>query len=280
MIKNDGGNKIYLISYESWRSRSQKQLKGAAFGIGIFDESHTVKSRKTLGFQSLIAMDCLFRIQMTGTPMHHTVRDWVVQAEWLHVKTRNPELLSEHGYSCMEEICNDVKKEGDFGEEAYQDMKHCVFPWTIRRWGETRLANGQPLLKIPELLMRNINLEYTSAEAELLRAWVKAEKEANQDRFISALHSWRLASFNLNLPGTERVQVNGKSVHRTEWEANDFAGGPIFRWLEKTFIPLLNADVGPVPNKAVLFAPLPAQVYLLDWVGILDFVLQFMLTGF
>lgn len=80
-INHGSGMFIYLVSYHTLRSRYDKSLKGCQFSIGIFDESHSVKNPKSVGYHSVMSLDAPFRIQLTGTPMHHNINDWVVQMQ-------------------------------------------------------------------------------------------------------------------------------------------------------------------------------------------------------
>lgn len=74
------------------------------------------------------------------TPMHHSVRDWVVQTQWLHAQSTSDWLI-DHGYKTMEAACNAVKGGRKSNPGGYAAIRDCIFPWTIRRWGETTLAN-------------------------------------------------------------------------------------------------------------------------------------------
>lgn len=119
--------KLYLTSYNTWRATSQKVLRGARFGIGIFDESHCVKNSKTLTFATVRSMDCKYKIQLTGTPMHHCVRDWVVQAQWLHAQSSSV-LLSRYGYQTMDAACKAVKGGKDSSPGSYLAIRDWVIP--------------------------------------------------------------------------------------------------------------------------------------------------------
>jgi len=81
------GKAIHLISksYSAYRARynNSERLQDCNWGVGIFDESHMGKSRVIQTFDSLMKIDVPCQIQLTGTPMHHTVGDGVVQSEWL-----------------------------------------------------------------------------------------------------------------------------------------------------------------------------------------------------
>ena len=128
--------------------------------------------------------------------------------------------------------------------------------------------NDKPLVQVPALNGSEPHLAFTAAETKWLAEWVLKTKKAETDRFLSAIHSWRLACFSSDLAVSGDIYVNpeGKTKHRAVWDGPTFCGGPIFRWLSTTFMPILKTPVkGGPPNKAVIFAPLPGQTYLLVW---------------
>ena len=156
------------------------------------------------------------------------------------------------------------------GNEAYQAIKNCVYPWTIRRWGETKGTDGRDLVKVPELKTEEVRLDYTDDEEKWLAEWVQRTKENEKELFQAAVHDWRLACLSADLvtvgdtvPGPAESRA---TVFRTEWDRRTFSGRPIFRWLESTFLPILSkpAKDGP-PNKAVVFAPLLGHTHILTW---------------
>jgi len=126
-------------------------------------------------------LDAPYRIQLTGTPMHHTVADMVVQSQWLFAQNEG-DGLAKHGPERLAKAVNDAKREGD-KEEAYKVIKDCIWPWTIRRWGETRDADGKELVKVPQLHTNDIRLEYRPRELKWLPEWVEKTKETEKARF-------------------------------------------------------------------------------------------------
>ena len=78
------GQVIYLISYETFRTRSRAgvNLASSVWGLGIFD----VRSKRTLTFDALFRAEVGGKFQLTGTPMYLNVHSWVTQAEWLFSK--------------------------------------------------------------------------------------------------------------------------------------------------------------------------------------------------
>jgi len=62
-------------------------------------------------------------------------------------------------------------------EEAQQNGVHQMIqiakPWTIRRWSESKLANGKPLIQILKETVNLINLESTEDEQPKLKTLVE-----------------------------------------------------------------------------------------------------------
>ena len=51
------------------------------------------------------------------------------------------------------------------------------------------------------------------------------------------------------------------------WDLERFCSGPALRWLLGVFVPqLLGTPEGGVPNKVVIFAPLPGQASYVNWI--------------
>jgi hypothetical protein len=74
-------------------------------------------------------------------------------------------------YSTVESLMHAMQTEC---EEAQQNAAHRMIqiltPWTIRRWSESKLANGKPLVQI---LMENahlVELEWTEDDPAKLKA--------------------------------------------------------------------------------------------------------------
>jgi len=164
-------------------------------------------------------------------------------------------------------------------------------PWTIRRWSELKLANGNPLVWIPTGNAHLIDLEWTDKEQAHLKTLV--------DRYTSwgasglwRVHRWQPECFLLVLGDTEdRNNVSGQWPD--EWPLDTWVESPIFRWLRESFMPVLVKEPAeypepdqdeasretlhpderiknalpsaPPPQKAVLLCPLPGPVRHLNW---------------
>ena len=127
------GSAIHLVSYNTYRARSASdgRLAGCAWGAGIFDESHYVRSRRTLLYQALFNANVGGKFQLTGTPMYHDVNSWVVQADWLFWQI-DPEACGKHGPETLREILVGVKTGGIEINEGYLALKTSAYPWMIR----------------------------------------------------------------------------------------------------------------------------------------------------
>ena len=269
----EAGRAIHLISYSTYRTRYRNpvRLQGCQWGVGIFDESHMAKSRATQTFDSLMQIDVPCRIQLTGTPMHHTVGDWVVQTEWLFAQVTDENELEHHGPLPLSSVIAEAKRGDITLEEAYEQIKDIAWPWTIRRWGETKDSNGEPLVRIPELVQHDVRLQYTDAEASAMDDWIKNAKDDKWNAIQTVLHEWRLACLTMDLPDNDVSSDDSETVdrgvkYRQSWDRDRFRGGPALRWLSDVFVPqLLGTPEGGVPNKVVIFAPLPGQASYVNW---------------
>jgi len=264
------GESIHLISYSAYRARynDPARLEGCNWGIGIFDESHTAKSRTSQTFDALMKIDVPCRIQLTGTPMHHTVGDWVVQSEWLFSQVTDQNELDNHGPRQLDSVIARAKRGHITLEEAYAQIRDIAWPWTIRRWGESKDANGQPLVGIPELVQHDVRLQYTNAEANVIDEWIQDARGDRWNAVQTVLHEWRLACLSMDLPDNDvssDESVDGRVTYRQDWDSDNFHGGPALRWLS-TFISRLCGSIeGGAPNKVVIFAPLPGQASYINW---------------
>ena len=135
--------------------------------------------------------------------------------------------------------------------------------------GETKDANGQPLVTIPDLVQHDVRLQYTNAEANALDRWVENAKQDKWNAVQTVLHEWRLACMSMDLPDNDvnsEDSEDGRVTYRQEWDSNNFQGGPAIRWLAEVFIPqLCSSPEGGLPNKVVIFAPLPGQACYVNW---------------
>jgi len=214
---------IHHVSYDTLTSRakpsSNGQLSYCAWSFGIFDESHRYKTKNSVGWHIAMNAKIGFELQVTGTPGFHSLYDWCYQVMWLFSGVPDdPEdetVKEPHGadalYSAVKSLMHAIPTEG---EEAQQDAAYRMIqiakPCTIRRWSESKLANGKPLVRIPEENAHLIDLEWTEDEQGKLKTLV----ERYTSRGASGawrVHRWRLACFSLVLGDTEdRNKLSGQ----------------------------------------------------------------------
>jgi len=181
-------------------------------------------------------------------------------------------------------------------QDAQQDAAHRMIqiskPRTIRRWSESKLPNGKPLVRIPKENAHLVDLEWTEDEQAKLRTLL----ERYTSRGASGawrVHRWRLTCFSLVLADTKDCNdVSGQWYN--EWPLNPWVDSLIFRWLRGTFLPMVvnepaeypepdedeasnevlpyepkrikcTLPSAPSPRKVVLFCPLPGDVRHLKW---------------
>jgi len=296
---------IHLVSEDTLTSRakpsSNSQLSYCAWCFGIFDESHRYKTKNSVGWQITKYATIGFKLQVTATPGFHSLYDWCFKTMWLFSGAPDdPEddaVMKKHGaevlYSAVKSLMHAIRTEN---EEAQQDAVHQMIqiakPSMIRRWSESKLANGKQLVRIPKENAHLIDLECTEDEQAKLKTLV--ERYTSRGALGAwRVHGWRLACFSLVLGDTEdRNDVSGQCYD--EWPLDTWVDSPIFRWLRETFLPMLVNEPGeypepdqedesteallpeqdqyenalpgaPPPQQAVLFCTLPGQVRHLKW---------------
>ena len=288
---------IHVITYNAFTERAQKnpsgsmrQLTQAVWSWGIFDESHRYKGAKSLGFK--VAREAMigFKIQATATPAYHSLRDWGSTTSWLFTipqDVQDAEAVESHGPQAMVTAVRDLElavRRGDLLEDqkaAAVQMITVARPWTIRRWAESKLASGAPLANIPQGTMHQVPLQWSEEEQDQLQAVIlrlQTTALSNSHGVAWKVHRWQLACFSFALEHDGDRHANGD--WREQWgHLGDFAEGPIFRWLRAEFMPhLIQARASipcltphdeqresELPQKAVMFCPLPGQVRHVAW---------------
>jgi len=242
-----------------------------------------------------------FKLHVTAMPGFHSLYDWCFQM--MRLFSGVPEdredgtVMEMHSadalYPAVKSWMHAIRT---VDEEAQQDAAHWMIeiakPWTIRRWSESKLANGTTLVRIPKDNAHLVDPKWTADEQAKLKTIV--EKYTSWGASGAwRVHRWRLACFSLVLGDTEdRNDVSGQWYN--EWTLDTWVDSPIFRWLRDTFLPMLvnepaeypepdeddasNAALlhepesnqsamphAPPPQKAVLFCLLPGQVRHLKW---------------
>jgi len=242
-----------------------------------------------------------FELHVTATPGFHSLYDWCFRTMWLFSDAPEyPEydtVMEKHGAEALYPAVMSLKhairtEDADAQHDAAHQMIQMVTPWMIRRWSESKLAHGKPLLPILKENAHLVDLEWTEDE----RAKLKTLVERYTSRGASGVwrvHKWRLACFALVLGDTEHCNdISGQWYN--EWPLDTLVDCPIFRWLRDTFLPMIVKEPAESPEpdedkasneaillehegnesalphapprqKAVLFRPLPAQVRHLKW---------------
>ena len=156
----------------------------------------------------------------------------------------------------------------------WDELRDVVEPWFIRRWAETLLKNGQPLIQLPPLKLHHIAVTPTAAEKLVLDNFIKNYETTSTSSRPSALdyyHRLRNISFHPTLHDN-RYQ-RGMDVTSLEQTS-------VFRELRKivdfmiTEADSQNRLLRPKP-KVVIFTGLPRQADLVeDWLKqvVKDFV--------
>jgi hypothetical protein len=109
-----------------------------------------------------------FKLQLTATLGFHLHYDWCFQTMWLFACVpEDPEddtVMEKHSaeafYSALKSLIHAIRTKD---EEAKQDVADRIFqiakPWMIRRWSESKLASGNPLIEIQKIKADLIDLE-------------------------------------------------------------------------------------------------------------------------
>jgi len=177
---------IHLVSYDTLTSRakpsSNSQLSYCAWSFGIFDESHQYMTKNSVGWQIAMNAKIGFKLQVTATPGFHSLSNWCFQTMWLFSGAPDdPEddtVMEKHRaealYSAVKGLMHAIWTEN---EEAQQDAAHQMIqiakPWMISRWLGSKLANGNPLVRIPKENAHQIDLEWTEDEQAKLKTLVE-----------------------------------------------------------------------------------------------------------
>jgi hypothetical protein len=105
-------------------------------------------------------------------------------------------------YSAVKSLMHAIWTED---EEAQHDAAHRMIqiakPWTIRRWSESKLATGKPLVRIPKENAPLVDLEWTEDEQAKLKALVE-RYTSRGSAGAWRVHRWQFAFFSLVLGDT------------------------------------------------------------------------------
>ena len=168
---------IHLVSYDILTSRAKPSSNGrlshCSWSSGIFDESHRYKMKNSVGWRIATNVRIGFKLQVTATPGFHSLFDLCYQAIWLFSGAPdNPEdetVMEMHGadalYSAVKSLMHAIQTENqDAQRDAAQQMIQIAKPWIIRRWSESKLGNGKPLVRISKENAHLVDLEWNDDE--------------------------------------------------------------------------------------------------------------------
>ena len=180
-----------------------------------------------------------FKVQVTSTPAYHLLQDWRNISRWLFVipnEVEMPDSVSYHGPIALAKAVANVQRgvskalQSDEQQAAAQMMSEVIRPWTIRRWTESKLVSGTPLMAIPTEIVHQVTLKWTSEEDEHLAAVVKSLKEQALTDMRAGLawrvHRWQLTYLPFSME--EEGDRSGDSKWREGWDAANCVMGPVF----------------------------------------------------
>jgi len=294
-----------LVWYDILTSRAKPsnndQLSCCAWRFVIFDESHQYKTKNSVGRQIVMNAKIGFKRQVTAIPGFHSLYNWSYQTMWLlSVASKDPlddTVMDKQG---LDELHSAVKilmhaiwtEHQETQQDGAQRKIQIAEPWTIRRWSESRLADGKPLVWILKENACLIDRVWTEHKQAKLKALV--------ERYTShgASGAWRVhqlvhACFWLVLGDTDdHNDVSGQWYN--EWPLDSWVDSPVFALLRERFLPILvnehmeypkpdednpleatllqkqerpenSLPSAPLPQRALIFCPLPGQVCHLKW---------------
>ena len=196
-----------------------------------------------------------FKLQVTATPGFHSLYDWCFPTMWLFSGApEDPEddtVMEKHGaealYSTVKSLMHTIRtKDKDAQRDAAHQMIQIANPWKIRRWSESKLTNGKPLVRTPEEKAHLIDLEWTEEE----QAHLKTLLERYTSWVASGawrVHRWQLPCSLFVLGDTEDRNDDSRQW-RDEWPLDTWVESPIFRRLRETFLPMLVEEPAEYPE--------------------------------
>jgi len=122
------------------------------------------------------------KLQVNATSRFHSLYDWCFQTMWLisgvPEDAADEAVMEKHGakalYSAVQSLMPAIQTEDqDAQQDAAHRMIQIALPWTIRRRAESKLANGNPLIRIPKENAHLVDLEWPEEEQAKLWPWWK-----------------------------------------------------------------------------------------------------------
>jgi len=172
-----------------------------------------------VGWQIAMNVKIGFKLQVTATPGFHSLYDWYFQMMWLFSGApEDPEddtVIKKHGaealYTAVKSFMHAIRiKDKEAQQDAAHRMIQIGMPWRIRRWSESKLGNGKPLVRISKENVHLIDPEWTEEDQEHLMTLVESYTSWDASG-AWRVHRWRLACCSLVLGDTEdRNDVSGQ----------------------------------------------------------------------
>ena len=191
--------------------------------------------KNTVGWRIAMNVRIGFKLQVTAMPGFHSVYDWCFQTIWLFSGApEDPEddtVIEKHGakslYSAVKSLMHAIRTED---QDAQQDAAHQMIllpkPWTIRRWAESKLTNGKPLVRLLRWYAHLVDLEWTEAEQAKLKTLLQRYTSEGASG-AWRVHRWRLACLSLVMGDTEdHNEVSGQWYN--DWPINTWVDSLIF----------------------------------------------------
>jgi hypothetical protein len=159
-----------------------------------------------------------------------------------HEDPEDETVIGNHGAKALNSAVKSLMHaiwtvEQDTQQDAGPRMIQIGKYWTIRRWPESRLANGKPLVQIQKQNAHLIDLERTEDEQAKLKTLV--ERYTSQGASEAwRVNRWWLACISFLFGDTEdRNDVSGQCSNA--WPHDPWVDSLNFRWLREAFWPML-----------------------------------------
>jgi len=148
------------VTYDTLTSSAKpsinRQLSYCTWSFTIVDESHWYKTKNSVCWELAMNVKIEFTLQVTATPEFHSLYDWCYQTMWLFSSEPDDQeddtVMEKDGaealYSAVKSLMNAIQtKDKETQQDAAHRMIQIAKLWTIRRWSESKLANGNHLFR-------------------------------------------------------------------------------------------------------------------------------------
>lgn len=117
-------NDLIIMSYGTMRNDID-ELQRIPFRLVVIDESQAIKNPTSLTARSLLKIDGIYRLALTGTPIENTLLD-----VWSQMNFLNRGLLGSYGYF-EKNFIRPIEKNQDAGRTS--ELKRILDPFVLRR---------------------------------------------------------------------------------------------------------------------------------------------------